>query len=683
MKWFETSYRRNLVDMHIEEWDQSFMSKLSATEYVENLKKGKVKSAMIYSHSHIGLCNWPTVHGKMHPGLRGYDFIGDVTHQCHQNDIDVQIYYSLIYDNYCYKDHPDWRMLNIHGVGTKEKVDAPDHMPHRYGNICPNSLPYREYTKKQLKDLMDHYQFEGFFLDMLFWPVVCYCDNCKKRFADEVGGEIPQIINWDDSVWLAFQEKREQWIGEFAFEITNFIKGINPDMTVEHQFSPSAASWRFAVTESISDASDYTGGDFYGGFLQQSFVSKMYRNVSRALPFIYHTSRCAPNLAFHTVTKSFEELSLHNYLTLAHHGAFLFIDAIDPDGSMQSTVYETMGKVYEDSMPLEQHVGGEPICDVALYFPLTGKLQPELNCKKVPSIVPMQHPLIEDSIKIAANIRKYNLPFDVITARGLQHLQAKLLIIPEVYLISDAQATEILQFVSGGGSVYLRGQFHNQMLSDALGITFIGTTVESITYMAPTDEGLSMMPGFCPSNPLTIPAHQCIISLSGEAQILAKTILPYTIPGDTDKFASGWSNPPSRKTQGVALFKKQIGKGQVIWSAGPLEIVLHESGSAVFEQMVRHLVGDKPTVLSNAPAPVEIKVRNKNGRYILDVINEQEQMPIMRLCDITISVYMGGISAKKAVLLGSGQELSVTMQDGYASFTLPQLHIYEMIELIT
>ena len=53
-QWYEKSFRRNLVDMHIEDWDERFLSRFSPEEYVENLKRAKIQSAMLYFHSHMG-----------------------------------------------------------------------------------------------------------------------------------------------------------------------------------------------------------------------------------------------------------------------------------------------------------------------------------------------------------------------------------------------------------------------------------------------------------------------------------------------------------------------------------------------------------------------------------------------------------------------------------------------------
>ena len=49
MKWYENKFRRHLIDMHIEDWSDEFLSKFSAEAYFENLKKANIESAMIYS----------------------------------------------------------------------------------------------------------------------------------------------------------------------------------------------------------------------------------------------------------------------------------------------------------------------------------------------------------------------------------------------------------------------------------------------------------------------------------------------------------------------------------------------------------------------------------------------------------------------------------------------------------
>ena len=46
--WFKTSYRRNLVDMHIPDWDKKFLSEFDTKKYVDMLTIANVTSAMVY-----------------------------------------------------------------------------------------------------------------------------------------------------------------------------------------------------------------------------------------------------------------------------------------------------------------------------------------------------------------------------------------------------------------------------------------------------------------------------------------------------------------------------------------------------------------------------------------------------------------------------------------------------------
>jgi len=64
--WFSHCYRRNLVDMHIEDWSDEFLSKFSPEIYVDNLKKAHIQAPMIYLQSHVGHCYFPTKVGHMH-----------------------------------------------------------------------------------------------------------------------------------------------------------------------------------------------------------------------------------------------------------------------------------------------------------------------------------------------------------------------------------------------------------------------------------------------------------------------------------------------------------------------------------------------------------------------------------------------------------------------------------------
>ena len=97
-KWYSDSFRRNLVDMHIEDWDSRFLSEFDPDDYYKNLKRANIRSAMIYLHSHVGYSYYPTKTGKMHGAFVGReDSIKRLIDLCHEGGIDVIGYYSLVF----------------------------------------------------------------------------------------------------------------------------------------------------------------------------------------------------------------------------------------------------------------------------------------------------------------------------------------------------------------------------------------------------------------------------------------------------------------------------------------------------------------------------------------------------------------------------------------------------------
>ena len=63
--WIKGNYRRNLMDMHIDDWNPEFLSKINVKEYVDALKDAGVQAAMVKGKPHTGLCYYPTKAGDL------------------------------------------------------------------------------------------------------------------------------------------------------------------------------------------------------------------------------------------------------------------------------------------------------------------------------------------------------------------------------------------------------------------------------------------------------------------------------------------------------------------------------------------------------------------------------------------------------------------------------------------
>ena len=679
--WIEGNYRRNLMDMHIDDWNPEFLSKINVEEYVEALKDAGVQAAMVKGKPHTGLCYYPTKVGRMHRGLKGYDFLGEMIKACHANTIAVIAYFSQIFDNWAYEEHPAWRVVTAEGKNMRQYRHGSDFKTGRYGIVCPNNREYREYVKASLTEMNTLYDFEGMFLDMTFFPEVCYCSSCRERYKKETGKELPTRIDWKDKDWLSYVYKRDEWMAEYAAFATGCVKAVKPHVTVEHQFSRITGSWIDGSSEMLTEAVDYCGGDYYGGFLQQTFINKYYKNVSPNLPFVYHTSRCDPELVYHTTTKTPEELLLHVITALVHNGAFLLVDAINPDGSIVPEVYHGLMKnIYAKTQPYEKYVNGNLLHNASIWFASHAKYNPFEQSEEM--MDKSFHPdyYMDAPVSAASVLRENNVPFEVIGTKNIAAKTTDVLILSHVAAIRDEEMDEIEKFLDKGGNLYISGPVGNERLQKLIGIQVTGRTRHEFTYMSPTKEGADILTGFDRLTPLTIPMAQIEATITDPVGItvLATRTLPYTLT-DTEDFAAIHSNPPGVYTDEPCLILKDTGKNRIIWSAAPIEMSKPYMSRQVFLRIIRSLIRE-PAFTSNAPKFVEVLSWEKEEKQYFAIINEQEESPVVPMYDITIDVKKPD---KKALLLPEGKELPCEVVNGDTlRIHLPKLEIFQMIELI-
>jgi hypothetical protein len=692
-KWFETSYRRNLIDMHIEGWDERFLSKLDPVKYVENLKKAHIQTAMVYANSHVGYCYWPTSYAAIHPGLKGTDFLGQVIRLLHKEKMSVVVYYSLLFDNWAYEHHPSWRMLNPYGCGSRES--SPDQVitGGRFGVCCPNNPSYREHTALQIRELCGRYEFEGMFFDMTFWLTICHCPFCIDRYSKETSEVIPDIVDWYDPKWILFQQKREEWITEYTRWATSVVKDENPSLTVEYNFATASSHWIFGVTEGIAQSGDYTGGDLFGGISQQSFICKLYGNMTASPPFEYMTSRCDPNLAFHTTTKSESSLEQHVFTALAHHGAFLIIDAIDPDGTIQEELYRRMDRIFLNSMKYEPFLGGSLVADVGIYFSLRSKMDFAANGKPIRGDAGnpfgrFGQPHLEASLGAHETLKRAHVPVSVISKGNLGNLaDFKVLVLPDIYFLDDEEITAIREYVIRGGNLYISGHTCRVLPCDLTGIsTCASETHENYTYMKLTDLGQERLDELRSQGDLTVNGKQFLFVLNPAdkaEEVLATVVLPFTNPEDKTRFASIHSNPPGVETAYPAISQRKVGKGNVIRLAAPIEKADPDISRTAYRSLIRMLIGSDVKVKTNAPSAVEVVVfRHKDeNRYIISFVNEQEILPPVPVYDLEFSIRMDGDIPLYARLLPEEKNLPLRIVNGYASVKVRKLELFQMVVL--
>lgn len=672
--WYSDRYRRHLIDMHIDDWHQDFLSQFSPEAYVENLKLANINYAMLYLQSHAGLCYWPTKTGQMHRALeKDPALIRRTAQLCREADIKVCGYYSLIYNTREHDRHPDWRMVRADGISQREagssgggKMAFSSNKTFRYGLCCPNNPDYKQFVFDQIDEMLDYFPLDALFFDMPFWNHTCYCRHCQEKYNALYGHGIPVDPEAYTPEYNELNRFKGAQMGAFIQAVTNHVKALRPEMPIEHNFACSIANDSFTgCFEPIASACDYVGGDLYGNLYNHSFACKYFRTASPNQPFEQMFSRCKPALTMHTLTKSLDEMKTAVAVTMAHHGATLVIDAIDPVGTMDERVYRQMGKVFDFQKPYEPYFTGEPIADAAIYYGLRSRAMGETFNSR------------ECCKNLGQTFIRSHIPFNVTGSFG-PLCQYPFIAAPVQTELEDGDNARLIDYVNQGGILYLSGCQNKDLLETLTGHTLLGQTEEENVYIAPTENYVNLFGWFNRKYPLPFDSTAPVVKPGSGAEVIATLTLPYTRPTEM-RFASIHSDPPGIATELPAITLSTYGKGKVLWSALPLEFMEYPEYREVLLNLF-YLAGLKAeSFFSDAPGNVEITVFQNNDSITVNCVSLQEE-DFSSVAPFTVKICCPEPAA--VLLLPEKQPLPFRHKDGYVEFSTRTLDIFDMYQII-
>lgn len=697
--WFKRCYRRMLVDMHIPDWDEGFLAKYDPVTMADLYAKANLTSVMFYCQSHVGLCYWPTKTGKMHAGLRGRDVVGEMLGLLKDRGMASVAYYSVIFNNWAFLEHPDWRMQPV------GDVEGAYFQHSRYGLCCPNHPEYREFAFAQTDELVTGYDFDGFFFDMTFWPVVCTCPHCRGRYERETGRAIPTTIDWFDPTWCEFQSARERWLDEFGRELTARAKSRKPGMSVYHNFATSIYPWTLGVPFGSAVNHDYLGADFYGDAIEQLVASKFMLNLSGNRPVEFMTSRCV-NLQDHVRLKSYDQMEMQASASTLFSAAFLFIDAVNLDGTVNPEVYDRVGRVYEGISAYEPFLGGEPVEDIGVYFSSESRMDFGDNGVQPPGGISwaMTYPHMAALRGVCRVLQQAHLPFGIITRKQLPDLDRyKAIILPNVLRMDQDEADALREYVRGGGRLYASRytsltdtsghRLDDFALADLFGCHFGGDDLGGVNYIRPVDAEIAetIAPqdyvSQVQTGPRTSSGGTLRLALDCEGEVLARLTLPYASPDPGSVFDQRWgsihSSPPWEDTDQPVLVRNQFGDGVCVYSAADIETVDSDVNARLLVSLIRSMIGETPGYTADAHPSVWVNAQHQpeKSAFLVGFLNYQAQLPPIPIESIPFTLRpIAGTEFTRLVTLPSEEPIEFTVDsDGVLHAEARDLRVLKML----
>ncbi len=680
MSWMKSCYSRLLIDNHITDQRSEFMSRFEPEQYAEMVRLAGVESAMVYACDHNGNCYYLTRCGHIHANLNGRDIFGETVALLNRAGVAAVAYYTVIYHNHSAVSHPEWRMRSINGAESSG----------RYHFSCPNSGGYREFARRQLEEIAA-YPVSGIFIDMTFWPLVCTCDSCRTAYRAAAGEEIPEIIDWRDPCWVRFQRWRERSMAEFGAMLTDHVKSIRPELTVAHQFSPVLHGWFLGQCSGTALASDYASGDFYGGKNQQRIGVKLFAAYSKEQPYEFMTSRCV-DLHDHTSSKSADRLFLHAVTTLANGGAFLFIDAINPDGTLNRLFYERLHSVVKKLEPFRRLVQAHAPTlrgETGLYFSMNSCVNEALN--GVPlredsthgmNMDERENAVVDEAVGTAALLSSLHVPYRIITDLNTDYAGFRTIVVNNAAYLSAEECGRLREFVRNGGTLIATGKTSlfspegetdgNFQLADVFGVSYTGKDTGTISYLEQED-GQIAAKGVCAP----------LAEIRG-AELLGTVSLPWFPPGDPVHYASIHSDPPGLPTGCAGLTVHRFGRGTCVWLYSALLKHAHDSQQEFGRRLLCRFVPAFVERAENLPRSVELTLlkSTKGPEFLLGIVNAQEELPVIPVHDLRCSLRLPDGIVPEKIRDQNGDPVEFQYRDGVTSIFIRLLNEAAILEII-
>ena len=653
---------------------------------------------------------------ERYPGFEDFDCLRTYLSYTRKYGIRLLVYLNMHWFSYEFaRAHPGWEQIMSNG-------EAYGKVHPLYGNgttFCVNSS-WRDWAFKLIEETMKT-GVDGIFLDgPVIYPDCCYCESCRKKFKERYGAEIPKE-DWQDPLWKAFVEFREDSMAEFLRDARDVVISINPEGVIFlNAGSWQPGSWR--VARDAKRLSRYQNFSLAEAFFHPSsgrinlYQSAMTTKYLRAtgIPAVTAFHYCMG--PWHYTFLSPEEMKLSVFQAIGCNGNIWIGGATyryeyNPGGC--KPLNETLGFLEKNEEYLE---GLDPLSDIALLFSSqtsryyisaitevyrdlgsgkeqdliidlgTGKTVVDWNKRKL---------ICESLMSFAYEgyftaLTRNHIMFDIILDEDLsleKLSKYKVLILPDFACLSDGQWKAIEGFVKNGGS--LIASFDAGLYDERGEPRFVEERLNLF--------GIERIEGAFPA-------------IRGENYIIAKENIfgfnkgnliersPYALKV---KIKEGvhipflFMNPLERvytplrgESSYPAVIINNYGRGRIVYFAFPIGTFYGSDRIGTQECLIRSSIDylRSPEIVISAPPTVEAEFyRQKNtGRLILFLVNNTGDMqrPLSYINPVSnIDISIKNRSIKSVYSVASNREIAFERKEDTITLTLPSLKEFDIIKL--
>ena len=573
------------LDFHTSEYIPDVGKNFSKENFKNALKISNVNQVNIFAKCHHSWYYYPTKlkNAIMHPNLN-FDLLGEQIKACHEIGIKAPIYLTVGWSANDAKLHPEWCMRDVNGeiiewnqktgkeveetstiainLIRENKFKDKEFRPFcNWKFLCPSGL-YKKLILDTVKELCQKYKVDGFFFDIHFTQLKCYCENCKESISKHnFDIDNPSDVNkhWNQIILKTFIEDTNNEIKSYYSDASIFYNGTTSLEIKEN------LQYRLHENGSKIDLEHMPSS--WGGYDKLATQSRYFHNFGNK-PIVAMSGK------FHTTWGEFggfkyaDALKYEAASMISHGVRCNFGDHLHPSGLMDMCTYENIGYAFEYIEKMEEFgIGGKPHSNVALV--LSGNPEADEGISKM---------LLEEHIE-------YEVIGQGATLNKIREYQ--LIIISSGVVLEKSLIQKLKKFINENGKIIFVGEGalnedKKEFIFD-IGAKYVGNSEYDIDYIQVRKElskNLILSPFISYSPALKTRPHK-------NTKILADLKTPY-FSRTIDKYNGHLYSPNKLHNEdypSVFYYKN------ILFFANNIDRIYAEHGARVHRQLFRNALG--------------------------------------------------------------------------------------------
>lgn len=624
-------------------------------QFKRALCSAAVNSIVVFAKCHHGWCYYPTKVGVMHPGLK-FDLLGEQIKACREAGVRVVAYITGAWSASDAERHPEWQARSVkdghpaftHNGGVDGYVPgAPESKkPDCTWPYMCMSGGYGDHIKALAQEVLDNYDVDGLFFDIMAINIPCACESCRTDMARLGYGS-----DYNSAVAYTVEKKKELFAA-----LRDMTLAKRPDCTI---FLNSGGA-------SI-DRPEYW--EYSTHFEMENLASKSpegYDAIVNRSKFFRETGKAVYGMTgkFHTDWGEFggfkhPDALVQECAAMAAYGVRCDIgDQLHPSGLMNEDTYKIIGKAYRYVESIEDFI------------------ERGVTNSRLGVMVARSWESREGYAKLLSDSHiDYRLVVDLSILDELDCV-----IVPSPIVLTEEQESALCDFSDRGGKLILFGKPEGaERLLGRIGYTDLGASGLDIDYIRYACD----VP-YYPESPILMykPAHR--FKMDGE--VLGEIWEPYF--ARTEGHYCSHKNTPNREE--ASGYPAIVLGERALCFAHDLGDQYHRYGNywcrVIFEDALCR-VYDREIVIDGLPVFGRYTLYRDGDTLMLHLLG---MIPIQRReCAVVeepveirdIRVKLPNVTAVSVTTAPDGEELDFEVCDGSTVFKVDSLRGHKLIIL--